>query len=324
MHWSEIWEGQSAGSRIIRTALTPASWLYSIGWQSYLALYQLGFKRAAEPHVPVICVGNLAVGGSGKSPVVRYLCELLTDLGFSPVVSCSAYGSPSEEAARIAPEGPLDPLQWGDEPALLRDWIPNLSLIVGRRRVLAAQLCAEAFPLSVMLMDDGFQHLPLKKHLTLLLDRAGKRNRACLPAGPYREPYRNRERADLTLPGRFSVTYSDLEFSPHAPSEANVLCALGSPQGFLQSIRTAQIRILEARLLADHDTLQKGNLFEGLDPAVALLVTEKDWIKLSTRSDIGNRKIVVAKRKARIEPEAEFREWISNRLNEYKKQPTSQ
>ena len=70
--------------------------------------------------------------------------------------------------------------------------------------------------------------------------------------------------------------------------------------------------------------MQAGNLFEGLSPDTPLIVTEKDWVKLRTRKDLGARRIVVAKREARIEPVAEFREWITNRLNEYSQQPASQ
>lgn len=321
MHWSEVWEGESVMPRLIRAALLPASWLYTLGWQTYLAIYRLGIKKPAEPHIPVVCVGNLAVGGSGKSPVVRYLTHVLRECGWDVVVTCSAYGSPSEEAARFAPDGPLDPGQWGDEPALLRQWIPDLPIIVGRRRVLAAQLCHERFPKSVLLMDDGFQHLPLKKHVSLILDRAGKRNRACLPAGPYREPYANARRADLLLPSRFEVRYSELEYSEPTPKVANLLCALGSPQGFVDAVRTSGVQLGQVRLLADHDNLQAGNLFDGLEPDLPWIVTEKDWIKLKIRADLDGRRIVVAKREARIEPEAEFREWITNRLNEYSQEP---
>ena len=324
MHWSEVWEGKEPIYVASRLALRPASWLYALGWQTYLAIYQLGFKQPREPHIPVLCVGNLAVGGSGKSPVVRHLVNVLREIGWEVVVSCSAYGSPSEEAARFAEDGQLDPYQWGDEPALMREWIPDLPLIVGRRRVLAAELCQERYPRAVMLMDDGFQHLPLQKHVTLILDRSARANRACLPAGPYREPYGNRKRADLTLPDQFRVEYSALSFGLDKPGTANLLCALGTPQGFVDAVRQSGVEVKVQRLLRDHDTLQAGNLFEGLSPDTPLIVTEKDWVKLRTRKDLGARRIVVAKREARIEPVAEFREWITNRLNEYSQQPASQ
>lgn len=324
MHWNEVWEGDSLRAKMARICLLPASWIYALGWQTYLAVYRFGLKHPAEPHAPVVCVGNLAVGGSGKSPVVRCLVGILRSLGHEVVVSCSGYGSPSEEAARFAPDGPLDPAEWGDEPALLRDWIPDLPLIVGRRRVLAAELCHQRFPGAVLLMDDGFQHLPLAKHVSLILDRAERSNRACLPAGPYREPYGNRRRADLVLPGPFRVEYSPLTFSASPPAMANLLCALGTPQGFVESVRASRIKVTDARLLGDHDTLQAGNLFDGLDPSIPLIVTEKDWVKLRTRDDLAGRQIVVARREARIEPEADFRDWIAKRLNEYPKQQASQ
>src|SRR5438045_2657408 len=125
MHWSEVWEADTSSARITRTLLTPLSWLYAAVWQSYLACYSLGVKRAKEPHVPVVCVGNLVAGGSGKSPVAIYLAKLLESSGHHVVMGCSGYGSPHSEGAEIAPPGELDPSEWGDEPAMLRWFLPE-------------------------------------------------------------------------------------------------------------------------------------------------------------------------------------------------------
>ncbi|HVL40476.1 MAG TPA: tetraacyldisaccharide 4'-kinase, partial [Fimbriimonadaceae bacterium] len=211
MRAEEIWYGDGWKPAAVRTLLTPLSWLYTLGWQSYLGMYRLGLKRPQEPHRPVLCVGNLVVGGSGKSPLVLHLARLLRNLGQDVVVSASGYGSPRAAGASVAPDGPLDPAEWGDEPAMLRWLQPDLPIVVGRRRVLAAQLVARSWPGSVMLMDDGFQHLPLHKHLTLLLD-PDIPNSQTLPAGPYREPRVNRSRADLVLPGAFRVQRRSLRF----------------------------------------------------------------------------------------------------------------
>ncbi len=321
----ELWESTAPGARLARTALTPLSWLYAGGWQTYLLAYRLGIKKAQEPHRPVLCVGNLQAGGSGKSPLVRHLVDVLRDMGREVVVSCSGYGAPRAEAATLAPAGELDAAEWGDEPAMLRALVPDLPLVVGRRRVLAATLVHEAHPNAVMLMDDGFQHLPLQKNLSLVLDPINPPNRLCLPAGPYREPRSNRKRADQILPGRFHVKEEGpwLESSERTtnheprtttdwPTAFAVLCALGQPARFLASLPHPPTT---TKLLPDHNPLTAGNLFDGMDPALPVVVTAKDWVKLRARTDLAARRILVARHAVRVEPAAEFRAWLAERLD---------
>ena len=312
----DLWESSAPSARLARAALTPLSWLYAGGWQTYLLVYRLGLKRARAPHRPVLCVGNLQAGGSGKSPLVLHLAELLREMGREVVVSCSGYGAPRAEAATLAPEGPLDAAEWGDEPAMLRLLAPDLPLVVGRRRVLAATLVHEARPGAVMLMDDGFQHLPLRKTLSLVLDPPDPPNRRCLPAGPYREPRGNRRRADEVLPGRFRVVEENwledrVGERTDLPPAYLVLCALGQPARFLASLPSPPVA---TRLLPDHDPLTAGTLFDGMDPALPVVVTAKDWVKLRVRPDLAGRTILVARHAVRVEPAAEFRAWLAERL----------
>lgn len=210
MHASELWQSKGTGARLARSALLPFSWAYAAGWEMYLALYRSGLKQASEPHHPVVCIGNLQVGGSGKTPVTLKLARHLTGAGHEVTVSSSGYGSPRAERASLAPEGELSASEWGDEAAMLRWFMPELQLVVGRDRVLAAQIAHERMPKGILLLDDGFQHLPLKKHLSLVLDPVDPANSHCLPAGPYREPSRNRKRADLLIPDNLTIRYSPL------------------------------------------------------------------------------------------------------------------
>src|SRR4051812_39429853 len=103
MHWSEVWEASDAGAVAARTILTPASWLYALGWEAYLGIYRIGLKKPSEPHRPVVCIGNLVVGGSGKSPFTLFVAQALRGLGHEVVLSCSGYGSPASQAASVAP-----------------------------------------------------------------------------------------------------------------------------------------------------------------------------------------------------------------------------
>lgn len=321
MRIEEVWHGRALGPTLLRALLVPASWLVSLGWRLYAGLYRLKLKRPQEPHRPVLCVGNLKVGGSGKSPVTLHLARLLRELGREVVVSASGYGSPRAESASLAPEGSLSPKEWGDEPAMLRMLEPELQLIVGRNRVRAAELCAQRFPNAVLLLDDGLQHLPLQKHLSILLeDPSG--NGFCLPAGPYRQPSRDRWNVDLSIPGEFKLEGGLSGFrSPSgeavavAPArQVQVLCALGRPERFVAAIQAIGLEVEKQVLLPDHDPLSAGNLWESFEPDLPVVVTAKDWVKLRERPDWGAREIWIAEYDLHIAPAGAFRDWLERAL----------
>jgi len=319
-----LWSSDKLPARLARIALTPASWVYAAGWQIYLRAHQLGVLPTYRYPGPVFCVGNLTVGGSGKTPVTIYIAQVLTGLGRQAVISCNGYGSPAFRLARMAPEGPLNPLEWGDEPAMIRDILPGVPLVVGKQRAKTARLCAERYPYAVLLLDDGFQHLKLHISTSIILDDRKHKavNRRCLPAGPMREPGGNAKRADLRLPGHFRVEYSHQRFekpdgAPVKVGAAHLLCAVGSPDRLVAKLKQAHVRLISQRILPDHASLQEGNLFGSSDPDEPVIVTAKDWVKLRLRPDIAQRNVVIVRREARIEPEEEFRSWIEQRLNEF-------
>jgi tetraacyldisaccharide 4'-kinase len=204
---------------------------------------------------------------------------------------------------------------------MLRWFLPNVPLVVGRDRVAAARLAFEASPESVLVMDDGFQHLPLRHDLGLVLDPARPKNGHCLPAGPYREPRFERKRADLVIGAgsRFEVARRPLSFVSGVTGEkvaleaADVLCALGRPQGFVADLERVGVRLGERRLLPDHDPLTAGTLLEGLS-SPWVVVTAKDWVKLRSRGDLDLSRIVVALQQVTVEPAAEFEAFVWQRI----------
>ena len=322
MRIETLWFGSGWRPIFGRILLLPITALYSLTWQVYLLIYRYHVKRSATPHPRVICVGNLTAGGSGKTPVTIFVTDCLVQLGFKPVVSCSGYGSPKSEGATISPQLSLKPQEWGDEPSEIRDLRPSVPIIVGRRRVLAASLAKKEFPKSVLVLDDGFQHLPLHKHLTIILDALKPANSLPFPSGPYREPRWNRSRADLVLPNdQFRVSYSALEFfdkdgQPAAPPEkAAILTAIARPDLFQNSINEAGVVVTSIDARPDHDPLDAVDLFSRHNEGV-IIVTMKDWVKLRQRNDLGKVDIFIAKRSATIEPKEEFMKWLKERIPE--------
>lgn len=305
--------------------LSPLALLYAAGWLAYEGVYRLGLKRPYPSAVPVICAGNLTVGGSGKTPLVIHLAEVLEKMGWPVAISCNGYGSPASREARLAPDGPVSAEEWGDEAALLRWELPAVPLVVGRDRVRAAKLVEEAFPGAALLLDDGFQHLPLRKDVSIVLDPP-RPNRLCLPAGPYREPRSTGfRRADVVLPGEFELVRHGLEFvspegerAPAPPADIDVLCAIGQPQRFLYELDFIGFTLHEQRILRDHDPLRAGNLLRGLGKGRTLVVTAKDWMKLRERDDLGDRRIAIARYRVSIEPRERFRSWLAARVHEAK------
>lgn len=297
MRWESIWYPDSAVGQILSAALAPLGWLYAAGWRVYLATYALGVKQRTHVPIPVFCVGNLEVGGSGKTPLAIALADLLEEMDLRPAMSVSGYGSPASVGARLCPPGePLDALAHGDEAALVRRKRPALPLLIGRDRVAAAKLAAEAGARALVL-DDGFQHLPLARVADLLAWQPDRRNRRCLPAGPLREPESSARRAHaLLLEEGGDAPALDLPLLRYrrvfqglmdvgtgvavAPAEVRepvvALSAIARPERFHRALTDLGLSIASTLALPDHSPL------EGLQlPAAATVVcTEKDAVKL--------------------------------------------
>lgn len=308
-------------------ALSPLSLLYYLGWQTYELAYALGIKSPQKPHSPIICVGNLTVGGMGKSPLTIALASDLVRAGFQVVIGASGYGSPRSQGASLAPDGPLNPLEWGDEPAMIRWLLPEIPIIVGRARVKAAELCAKQFPDAVLLMDDGFQHKPLKKDISILIDPPKVANPLCLPAGPYREPKSHRSRADFLLPDDIELDFSgyglvDANLSPaplDAGSKVQIITAIANPFRLMVTAETLGLTVVHGRNYPDHHPLQEPGLLKEFDPKIPIITTAKDWVKLRERTDIGQFNVRIVHLPAKINPPRFVEDTLAPRLHEIKK-----
>ena len=307
---------------IASCSLAPAGFLYGLGWRIYRTVYDLGFKHPQRAHPCVVCVGSLLSGGAGKSPVTRHVADVLADMGRRPVVSISGYRSQRREGATLAPEGPLEARVWGDETAEFRLLRPGVPLIAGRDRVMAAKIAAAEFPGSVLLMDDGFQHLPLAKDATIVLDPPHLSNRMPLPAGAYREPWHSGlRRAGLVIPHEgmaavlkaFSAT--DEQGSPVAwPDTAQPVCGIAGPERMLYMLEEQGVRLGRGALKDDHDPLDSPGLFDQLDPALPIICAAKDWVKLRDRPDRSRWRFIIVRLELEIAPAEQFRDWLASRL----------
>ena len=311
-----VWSGRGVEAWLF----SPLGALYACGWWAYEAVYTFGLRRAASPGLPTITIGNLIAGGAGKTPIALSVCQALANRGHQVVLSMNGYGSPRYRHPAVAPAGPLDPEQWGDEPAMARAHVPSLPIVVGKDRIQAARLAAEAHPQAVLVLDDGFQHLRLRQDCAVVVDPPLS-NTFCLPAGPYREPRSTgRRRAAMTLPNeRFRIVRSPTELvQVHGPATpqpqvVDLLVGIARPYRVVAGLEEEGFKLREVRMLPDHADLKRGTL-PG-DATAPLVVTAKDWVKVQRRGDLGDRPIFVADYRAWIEPADTFAAWLESRID---------
>ena len=167
------------------------------------SLYGSGILRRESLPRPVLSVGNLAVGGSGKTPHVQFLASWLSDLGVKVAILSRGYGRRSRGVVWVSRgDGPaVTSEEGGDEPVLLAASLPGVPVLVGESRAEAGRECLRSMNVDAFLLDDGFQHLALKREADLLLVEAegGLGNRFTLPLGPLREPVDAARHADALV-----------------------------------------------------------------------------------------------------------------------------
>ena len=183
-------------------ALAPLGALYGGVAAARAAAYRRGWLPRARLAGPVISVGNLSVGGSGKTPVVVLVAGLLRDAGHPVSVLSRGYRGSFRGDCLVVGDGQgvrAGPEEAGDEPVMLARALPGVVVAVGRRRDRAGRAVEARFGARVHVLDDGFQHLPLHRDLDLVCASAGDLVDRPLPAGRLRESPSALARADLIL-----------------------------------------------------------------------------------------------------------------------------
>jgi tetraacyldisaccharide 4'-kinase len=301
------WDGEARGFRwtLVSFALFPVEWLFRLvvgvrGWA-----FQRRLASIVRGPIPVISVGNLSVGGTGKTPVAAWLLGHLTERGLRPALILRGYGR--------------------DEVLLHRRWNPEAVVVAGRNRLEAVRRAAEEGA-QVAVLDDGFQHRRLHRDLDLVLVGAEEGLPGpLLPRGPFREPARALRRADAVIltekadsrqgagvlverlhaiaPGLPVVRarllpdgWTDLHGSPASPPEGPVLaaCSIARPESFRRILREVGSASVDLAAFPDHheydlaDVADLGRRLESLRGGASggtLVVTEKDAVKLAPFAD---------------------------------------
>jgi len=286
-----VWYGKSP----VRFALWPVSAVYIALARLRRTAYRRGWRRTVEAPVPVIVVGNVSVGGTGKTPFVIWLAEQLKQRGRKVGIVTRGYrGKGTEWPRAVAPDS--DPREVGDEPVLLarRTGCP---VVAGPDRVACVEALLEHERVDVVLSDDGLQHYRLARAFEIaVVDGArGMGNGLCLPAGPLREPPSRLQEVDAIVVngsgwGHAGVFRAEavvtkvyhlkdgslrtLESFRKEPVHA--VAGIGNPQRFFDLLRDANLDV-EAHPLEDHAEITLDELT--FDEPGPVLITEKDAVK---------------------------------------------
>lgn len=305
-----LWQGKGLAS----TLLLPLSWLTHLAVR-YKRQRHLG---SSDPDPadgrPVVVVGNIIVGGTGKTPVVIALVKALSASGWRPGVVSRGYGINLKGHPRVG-QGQLDAAAFGDEPALIARHT-GAPLAIHPSRVLAVQALVRAHPdVDVIVSDDGLQHLALRRDIEIVVqDARGLGNGRLLPAGPLREPADKLDHIDFLItnlaageaaPPNLAIPAQQLCMSlcperivhlasgrdatwpewlaRHAHGAIAAVAAIGQPERFFAMLRAQGLKLDTALALPDHDPYIRSP-FEALSASV-ILVTAKDAVKCARFDD---------------------------------------
>lgn len=281
--------------------LTPLEWAYA----SLVRSRNARFDRAATRRLqwPVVSVGNLSVGGAGKTPLVICLAQLLARAGWAPDVLSRGYGRAGRLTEKVDPAGTAE--QFGDEPLLIAR-STGVPVYVGASRY-EAGLLAEKQPVAgphVHLLDDGFQHRQLARTVDIVVAHRSDLQGRLLPAGRLREPLSSLKRASVIV-----LREEDAGLEPElrgyarshclfwkvrrvlrvpAGKRAVAFCAIARPDEFFAGLEAAGVSVAERVIFRDHHrytTADMGRL-TGLGRGLgcdAFVTTAKDGVKLDAR-----------------------------------------
>jgi tetraacyldisaccharide 4'-kinase len=259
-------------------------------------LYDQGSLTTRKLQGPVVSIGNLTVGGSGKTPFLIALGKLLKERGIPFDVLSRGYGRATQGVALVDPPG--SPRDYGDEPLLIARKL-GAPVIVGEDRYAAGQFAERKFGPQLHLLDDGFQHRRLERDFDIVLITPTDAQDRLLPAGRLREPRSSLARADaivltndtsaegLPLAGKLIWRVRRGIVAPKVNEPCFAFCGIARPQVFCDQLRAAGVVLAGTHSFRDHHFYRDSDVRQLLElrkrsNGTAFVTTEKDAINLGT------------------------------------------
>jgi tetraacyldisaccharide 4'-kinase len=267
--------------------------LYGLVTAARNGLYDRSIFKSRKLLSPVISVGNISVGGSGKTPFVILLGELLKQRGIAFDVLSRGYGRETHGTMAVAPNGTS--LDFGDEPLLIAQRL-GCPVIVGESRYQAGVLAEKKDDSTIHILDDGFQHRSLARDFDIVLLTSEDLHDQLLPAGRLREPLSSLRRADAVVlteetdptqmpPGKFVWRVRRGLTLPTAPKNPIIFCGIARPHRFVEQLRMIGIQPSAEKFYRDHHKYTRDDVRDLLDlrdgkQSGSFITTEKDAINL--------------------------------------------
>lgn len=292
----DIWYGRHPA----RLALLPLSWLYRAVVALRRKVYNSQLLNVYRAPVPVIVVGNISVGGTGKTPLVIWVARKLEEYGFKPGIVARGYrGTARNWPQQVRADS--DPVTVGDE-ALVLARRTGLPVAVGPQRSADIAALLRHADVDIIVCDDGLQHYALARDLEIAVLDGVRRygNGACLPAGPLREPVARLATVDLLVTnglaarGEFAMRYVANEVLPvghaeqrvaladFADKQVHAVAAIGNPDSFFALLKRNGLRVTQ-HVFPDHHLFSREDL--AFDDGLAVIMTEKDAVKCEHFAD---------------------------------------
>lgn len=274
--------------------MSPLSLIYGAATQIRNTLYDGGVLKSRRLSRPVVSVGNLSMGGAGKTPFVLLLGELLKSRNIRFDVLSRGYGRGTSGVLAVDPNGSPD--EFGDEPLLLARRLAS-PVVVGEDRYHAGVFAEEKFSAQVHFLDDGFQHRSLARDFDIVMLTSADIHDRLLPKGRLREPLSSLSRADaVVLSGEFNPnelpSFGKRIWRLHRgisiakpPTQPIVFCGIARPRVFLEQLRHSGVQESSIMIFPDHHRYSDADIGElielrGKNGANGFITTEKDTINL--------------------------------------------
>ena len=342
---------QKRSKKILLSPLALISFFYKQAVILRNRAYHQGFLRSRKLSIPVISIGNLTVGGTGKTPTTIYVARLLQSMGKRVGVLSRGYRGVGSGVVNVVSDGErvrLGPDTAGDEPFLIAEKLPGIVVLTGKDRGLVGEYAQKKFSVDIVLLDDGFQHIQLKRDLDILLldGRNPLGNGYLLPRGDLREPPQSIQRADLVLVTHAEKNYekgndiihtfnlkAPIFFADYVPVRlenlisqekmsldflhgraVKALAGVAQPEYFVSLLSHLGAEVKETLFFPDHHCYHQQDLAK-IDKSSLFVTTEKDAVKLRSLPLRGcDIDILVLKIDLKIEYEEKFHDFLKKYL----------